>query len=487
VKVVLLVALLLVAGAGPSRTAAAEQQQEQMPVSPPRPASQAPVAPVVSSPFLGGVPSGTATDGVETITIIQALTRALEHNLGVLTAEDSVGRAQGARWRALSDLLPNVNARVGETRQLVNLQAFGFGGAASPFPTLSSIVGPFNVFDARVFLSQSLLDFGALNDARAEAHNVEAARHLSKGARDFVLYVTGTLYVQALAMSARADAARAQQDTADALRTQALDLKTSGLVAGIDVLRSEVQLNLQRQRVTIAQNEFEKGKLQLARAIGLPLGQKFALDPALPVLPDADLSLDQAVEHAYATRPDYLAAQERVRAAEATRRAVVGDTLPSVRVNADYGDVGLSPADSHVTYSVAGAVRIPIFQGGRTRGRLLEADANIRSRRAEAEDLKASIYYEIRAAFLDLDATSQQRAVAGTARDLAAQQLTQARDRFAAGVANSIEIIQAQDALAVATEQLIGAQYGYDLAKGALSRGIGTPEQLLRLILGGRP
>jgi outer membrane protein TolC len=205
------------------------------------------------------------------------------------------------------------------------------------------------------------------------------------------------------------------------------------------------------------------------------------------VLPAADMSLDQAVERAYAARPDYLAAQERIRAAEAARRAVVGDTLPSVRVNADYGDIGLSPSDSHVTYSVAGAVTIPIFQGGRTRGRLLEADANIRSRRAEAEDLKASIYYEIRVAFLDLDATSKQLAVAGTARDLAAQQLTQARDRFAAGVASSIEVVQAQDALAVATEQLIGAQYGYDLAKGALSRGIGTPEQLLRLILGGRP
>jgi outer membrane protein TolC len=484
VKVVPLVALLLVAGAGPSQTAAAEEPQEQMPVSPPRPALQ---APALSSPFLGGVPSGTATDGVETITIIQALTRALEHNLGVLTSEDSLGRAQGARRRALGELLPNVNGRVGETRQLVNLQAFGFGGAASPFPTLSSIVGPFNVFDARVFLSQSLLDVGALNDARAEAHNVEAARHLSKGARDFVLYVTGTLYVQALAMSARADAARAQQETADALHTQALNLKASGLVAGIDVLRSEVQLNIQRQRLTIAQNEFEKAKLQLARAIGLPLGQKFALDPALPVLPAADLSLDEAVARAYANRADYLAAQERIRAAEATRRAVIGDALPSVRVNADYGDIGLSPSDSHVTYSLAGAVTIPIFQGGRTRGRLLEADADVRSRRAEAEDLKASIYYEIRGAFLDLDATSKQLDVAGKARDLAAQQLTQARDRFAAGVASNIEVVQAQDAVAVATEQLIGAQYGYDLAKGALSRGIGTPEQLLRQILGGRP
>src|SRR4051794_691144 len=448
-----------------------------------RPTMQPPVG---SGPFLGGVPSGTATDTVEKITIVQALTRALEHNLGVLTAEESLGRAQGARWRVLSELLPNVNARVGETRQTINLAAFGFGtSAGSPFADLGSIVGPFNVFDARVFLSQSVLDLHALNDARAESHNLQAARHLYKGARDFVLYVTGTMYVQALAMSARADAARAQQQTAEALHTQAVDLKQSGIIAGIDVLRAEVQLNTQKQRATIATNEFEKSKLQLARAIGLPLGQKFSLDPSLPALPIGDMSFDEAVTRAYKTRADYLAAQERVQAAEATRRGVIGEALPAVRVNADYGDIGLSPSDAHSTYAVTGAVTIPIFQGGRTRGRLLEADANLRSRRAELEDLRASIYYEVQTAYLDLDATSKQLEVAAKARDLATEQLTQARDRFAAGVASNIEVIQAQDALAVATEQLIAAQYGLDLARGSLSRGIGTAEELLRQILGG--
>jgi outer membrane protein TolC len=475
-----MVALLLVAGIGPSRTDAA---QEQMSLPPPRPALQAPVA---SGPFLGGVPSGPASDRFETITVVQAMTRALEHNLGVLTAEQGVGRARGARWRALSELLPNINGRVSETRQRINLQAFGFGGgASSPFGDVPPIVGPFNVFDARVFVSQSIVDFGALHDARSEAHNVEAARHLYKGARDFVLYVTGTIYVQALAMSARADAARAQQQTADALYNQAVDLKKSGVIAGIDVLRSEVQLNTQMQRSTIAANEFEKAKLQLARAIGLPLGQKFVLDAALPALPGADMSLEDAVARAYNVRPDYLAAVERIRAAEAARQSVVGDALPSVRVNADYGDIGLSPADARTTYSVSGAVTIPIFQGGRLRGRLLEADADVRGRRAEAEDLKASIYYEVRTAFLDLEATAQQLAVAGKVRELAAQQLTQARDRFAAGVASNIEVVQAQDAVAVATEQFIGAQYGSTLAKAALSRGIGAGDDVLRQLLGG--
>lgn len=473
------VAAMLGAGIACANWSVAAQEAIPALISPPT--LQRPVP----GPFLGGVPSGAPTGEVQTITVVQALTRSLEHNLGVLTAQNNLGRARGARWRALSDLLPTINGRISETRQQINLQAFGFGGSASPFGDIPPIVGPFNVFDARLFVSQPVLDFGALNDARSEAHNVEAARHLNQGARDFVLYVTGTVYVQALATSARADAAKAQQQTAQALYDQAVDLKRSGVIAGIDVLRAEVQLNSQTQRSTIAANEFEKAKLQLARIIGLPLGQKFVLDANLPGLPSPDISLDEAVARAHRARPDYLAALERVRAAESSRQGVVGDALPSVRVNADYGDIGLSPADARMTYSISGAVTIPIFQGGRIRGRLLEADAELRNRRAEAEDLKASIYYEVRAALLDLDATTQQLDVAAKARDLAAQQLTQARDRFAAGVASNIEVVQAQDAVAVATEQFIAAQYGQTLARAAVSRGMGSVEEVLRQILGG--
>ena len=477
--------LLLAASAFGSGPAWAQAQASPPPPAPPTLQRSAPLA-VPPGSFLGGVPTGEPTSAVETLTVVAAISRALEHNLGVLTAEQNLGKAQGARWRQLAELLPNVNGRVNETRQTINLAAFGFGGGSgSPFGDIPTIVGPFNVFDARVFLSQPVLDFGALNGARAERHNVEAARLMFRSARDYVIHVAGNLFVQALAASARADAAKAQQETAQALHQQALDLKQGGIIAGIDVLRAEVQLSTQTQRATIAVNEFEKAKLTLARVIGLPLGQRFTLDPALPDLPAADISIEDAVAIGYKTRPDYKAALERVSAAEATRRSIAGEALPSIKVDANYGEIGLSPADARATFAISGGVNVPIFQGGRTRGRLLEADADIRNRRAEAEDLKASIYYEVRAAFLDLDATARQLALAGKTRALAGQQLTQARDRFAAGVGNNVEVVQAQDAVAVATEQFIAAQYGYDLAKGALVRGTGTSDDLLRQLLGG--
>jgi outer membrane protein TolC len=441
--------------------------------------------PLGMSRLMGGVPAGQATADIMTVTVLDAIQRALERNLGVLMAEQDLGHARGARWKALSELLPNINGRVSETRQQTNLQSFGFGSFGSAFAGIPNIVGPFNVFDARVFVTQSVVDIAKINDARSETHNVDAARYSYQSTRDLVIHVAANTYILALAASARTDSARAQLQTAQTLYDQATDLKQAGIIAGVDVLRAEVQLNVERQRATIAANDFEKTKLQLARLIGLPVGQRFALDANLPEVPAVDMSLEEAVQRAYEARSDYQAALERVRAAEASRQSIVGELLPSVHVNGDFGDIGLSPSDSHSTFSVTGAVSIPIFQGGRTRGRLMQADADLRSRRSEAEDLKAGIYYDVQIAFLDLESTSQQLQVATKARDLAAQQLTQTRDRFAAGVASNVEVVQAQESVALANEQFISAQYGYALAKGALIRGIGTPEQALRQILGG--
>lgn len=451
-----------------------------------QPARATPPAPFSLNTFLGGVPNGAATSEVITLTAVDAVVRALKYNLGVLLAEQSVGQAQGARGRMLSELLPNVSGRLSETREKINLQAFGFGAPGGPsFPGVPNIVGPFNVFDARVSVSQSVVDLGAINDARSAAHGLEAAKLTHKSARDFVIHVAADLYIQALASSARADSARAQLETANALYKTAVDLKQSGIVPGIDVLRAEVELSTERQRATSTRNEFEKAKLQLARVVGLPLGQPFALDPNLPELPSQTMTLEQAVEQAYKTRPDYQAALERVRAAESSRAAVIGAALPSIRVNADVGEIGLTASDARNTFTLVGALNVPIFQGGRTQAKLAEADAEIRTRRFEADDLKASIYYDVRGAFLDLEATREQLQVATGARDLAAQQLTQARDRFAAGVASNIEVIQAQESVALANEQFISAQYGFDLAKGAVIRGIGSAEDMLRSILGG--
>jgi len=416
------------------------------------------------------------------LTIFDAVQRALDHNLGTILAEYRVSEAGGARWRALSDMLPDVRGRLSASREKVNLAAFGF-----PLPAgIPAVVGPFNVYDARVFLAQSIFDLHAINSARAESHNIAAARFDYKNARDIVVLVSANAYAQALAASALVDAAQAQLDTAQALQRQAVDMKQSGLVAGIDVLRAEVQLDTARQRVTATRAEFDKSKLQLARIIGLPLGQAFTLADEMRSVPFPDMTLDAALDRAYQSRSDYQAALARVEAAEANRRAIAGEALPSLRVTADYGEIGLSPARAQASFNVTGAVNVPIFQGGRTRGKLIEADAELRTRRTEADDLRAGIYYEVRTAFLDLHAGQEQLRVAARARDLAGAQLQQARDRFGAGVAGSIEVVQAQEASALAGDQYIAAMFTSNLAIGNLVRALGIAEDAARQLLGGR-
>ena len=434
---------------------------------------------VPPAPFLGSVPSGTATAEPIKLTVLDTINRALDHNLGVLLSDDAKGRAAGARWTALGAMLPDVVGRVTGSRQLIDLAAYGF-----PLPAgIPEIVGPFNLLDVRAYGSMPVYDLHALNDLRAERHNVAAAAHSYKGARELVVLVSANGYLQALAASARAESARAQLQTAQALFNQATDLRQNGLAAGIEVLRAQVELDQERQRVTATQNEFEKAKLQLARIIGLPLGQAFTLESDLPDAPIPDLTLDSALEQAYRLRPDYLAAIEHVKAAEATRAAAVGDMSPSVHINADYGEL-VASTSSHITFAVVGAVNVPIFQGGK-RGKLMEADADLRSRRAEADDLKASIYYDVKTSFMDLQATGEQLQVATQARDVAQTALTQSRDRFAAGVTNNVEVVQAQEAVSRANEQYIDALYLYNVNKALLARNLGDAEQAVRRYLGG--
>ncbi len=199
VRAVPLLLLLIVAGAGVPSIAAAQGSPMPARPAPAGGSSSSPMTPPASI-FLGGVPTGTKTADAIRVTVVDAIQRALDHNLGVLTAEQEVGRAEGARWRMLSELLPNVNGRVSETREKLNLAAFGFGpSTGGPFADIPSIVGPFNVFDARIYLSQSVFDLGAINDARSHGHDLAAARYMYQGSRDFVIHVAATLYIQALA------------------------------------------------------------------------------------------------------------------------------------------------------------------------------------------------------------------------------------------------------------------------------------------------
>ena len=434
------------------------------------------------SGVFGSISQGAPGGGAIQLSIADSIERALKYNLGGIVGEQETRVSLAARVRALAELMPKVNAEVSETVQQIDLAAFGF----TSFPGIASVVGPFSLFDVRGRYTQRVLDFRRFHELRAASERVTASNYALQDVRDLVVFIATDLYLQAVAGTGRLEAARAQLKTAQAVYDRAKDLKDSGVVAGIEVLRAQVQLQAQQQRLLAAENEVAKHKLDLARAIGLPQGQGFAQTDAFITAPVTIPPLDQSLSTALESRADYHRAASLVRAAEETRKAANGRRMPSFEVKGDYGDLGRAPGQSHGTMFVEGILSVPIFTGERTRAELLESDALLEERRAEAANLRDRIEYEIRTANLDIQSAADQVRVAQIGKDLAQQQLSQAQDRFSAGVANGLEVTLAQEAVVTADENYISSVYALNLAEGALARATGVAEKAIKAFYGGK-
>ncbi len=456
-------------GAAAAAQPAGDSAEQAAPAGPGQLATQAPGG---GNPFLGSVPTGAVSGEPVDLTLASAIERGLEHNLGVLALEQGVEASRGSRWRSLAGMLPSVTAQSRESRQTSNLAAFGLN--PSLFPGISPVVGPYNVFDARLFLSVPLIDLSVFEDVRRSAYALDAAKLESRNARDLVVLVVTDRFLLAAAGAKRIAEVRAQVSTSEELVKLATDLRHAGVTPSIDVVRAQVQLRAQQQRLIAAENDFAKQKLQLARAIGIPSSQPIQVSDRGAEVPRPALTLDEAIQRAIASRPDYQAALARVRAAEADHRAAQADVIPSLHLNADYGANGTSPGDARRTYSVSATVQVPLVDVGRRKGRLVETSAALRQRQAEAADFAEQISADVRSAFLDVQAAEQQLSVSREQVDLARQELSLARTRFSAGVTSNLEVIQAQNEVATATESEITSAYAFNAAKAALARTLGA-------------
>ncbi len=434
------------------------------------------------SPLLGAIPSGAPTPGVLPLSLKDAIERALKYNLGIALGQQNIQAARSARLRALSNLLPRVSVQATESEQQINLAALGFSG----FPGIPQIIGPFPVFDVRALFSQSLLNLSDLESLRSGNENLNAAQHAYKNTRDLVVLACLQLYLQAVTGNSRIEANQVQLKTAQTLHELAVNRKSAGFIAGIDVLRAQVRMQAQQQRLIVSQNDFAKQKLTLAQAIGLPLGQEFQLTDTLPYAELTGVTVQDAVQEAYRNRGDYQSALALVKAAEDDRKAAGRQRTPTVNLNADYGDIGQHPTSSHGTFSVALSLRVPVFTGRETEARIMAADTQLEKEKAVSESLRAQIYYDIQSALLDLKSADDRVKVARSNLDLANQQVMQAQDRFAAGVESNIEVVQAQDALATASDDYIASLYAHNLAKVTLAQAMGVSESGYEKFLRGK-
>jgi outer membrane protein TolC len=437
--------------------------------------------PMQLSSGLASVPSAPATNGVVQLRLRDAIGMALRYNLGEIETEESSRAARGKRLQALSPLLPRVS--VGASESVDQLSTSTLGLRPPVFPT---VIGPFSYSTAQATLDQTLFSLESIQRFRAARTAEQSARLSYNNTLDVITLIVGNAYLQVIAAASRIDAAEAEVQNAQAVYDQAAEELSAGTSPKIDVTRSAVQLHTEQYRLSVARNDFAIAKLNLARGIGLPSGQAFEIADRLPYADLEPPDIEQALKTAFSSRSDFRAALDQVKSAQQELSAVRGERYPVLAASGAYGVQGQTFDHAHGIFGFQAGINFPVFTGGRIKGDLTTAEAALRQRRAEAENLRGQIDYDVRTAYLNLQATKEEVAVARQNVDLANENLARSRERFAAGVTDSVEVVQSQQSLSSANDQYIGSLYSHNLAKLELARALGVARAGYHQYLAGR-
>lgn len=438
------------------------------------------------NPYLGSVPAPATTETLR-LTLQDVIARGLRFNLRLIESNEAGADTRALRLRALSALLPQISANGKQAYEALSFKEIGLN--LPPIPGVGSLPptsGGFGYQDARVGITQSIFDGRLRQEYKASQLSERAAAFDIKDARDVVVYAVGTAYLQVVASQARVEAAQAQLASAQELDRQTANRVKSEVAPEIDSLRAQVELQSVEQRLTNVRNQLEKDKLTLARITGLAVEQKFELVDRLAYRPLTGLSSEAAIEQATQARADLASAESNLRAAERMVRAQKAQRLPVIGVEANYGGAGVNIGNFNQVYSIAGSVSVPIYTGGRIRADIEQAEADLARRRAEYADLRGRIAYDVRIAWLDANASESSVRVAQRNQELAGKALTQAEDRYANGVTNYLEVVQAQETVSVAADNYIQSLFSFDTAVVSLARAMGTAETRVGELLGGK-
>jgi outer membrane protein len=408
------------------------------------------------------------------LTLHDAVTLALKQNpqvqIGVLEAAQTKQDQNIAR----ASLLPQAQLNVSDAVVRSNLEtAFG-----RPFPGFAEHIGPFQIFNAGTQGSAPILDLSAWARWHAAKENTSAAHACEQSIREDIVLQTVSQYLGALRAAAQVKAAQTRIDLAQALYDQAADLQKNGAGTGIDTLRANVELQNEKQVLIAAQTQYDVALYGLARVLSLDPHQSLQLSDAMSFFETPEFAAEGSIDRAYQVRPEMLQMEARLRAASATRRATIDERLPSIQGTGNWAYQGISINTGIPVYQYQVGAIVPLFTGGRIRAETLRADLEIQKIQRQRDDLRNQIALEVKTAVAQLDSARHQVEVANLGIQLAQEEVTQARDRFAAGVANNIEVVQAQDALSRASDNQIAALYQFNQARADLARAIGQMESI---------
>jgi outer membrane protein TolC len=436
---------------------------------------------VSASSFQGSLVTDKPTGSVMDLSLDEAIQRGLKHNLGIILQSSQEEAAAGARLQQLQALLPTVDAQAKIQVQQINLAAEGF-----KFPGINPIVGPFQVVDFRAYLTWSLFNVQSLESFIAARHNFESTKLSAQDARDMVVLTVGNAYLICVADAARVTSVGSELQTTQVSLDQAKANHGAGTSPKLDVLRAQVDNQNLQQQMIVAQNQLAKDKLSLARVIGLPLAQEFNLTDGAPYAPLDNVDVDKAVAQALANRKDLQALAEQLKAVQAQKKAAFAQQLPSASFSGDFGDIGTTPGHSHGTYTASGTISAPVLQIAKTRGDEEVADAQYKQLQAEYSDMTQQVSADVRDAILDIQTAAKLVEATKSNVDLANEALSEAQQRFKAGVSDNLASSEAESQAEQASDQYISALYQHNIAKLSLARALGVAQTNYKDYFGGK-
>jgi outer membrane protein TolC len=386
------------------------------------------------------------------LSLREAIQRALENNVNVLTAWAQVDEAQGVSTRYHSALLPHVLSESYAKMQNLSLAAFGLTGIATI--VLPQVTGPFSNYDFRFFAQQSIVDRQSYHAWKASERTVDAAKLGYEGACDLAILSAATLYLNGESAGARVEAAQSRVSDSNTLYKLAKDKHDAGTATGVDVLRAQVQLANNKQSLLVAQNQYKQSLVALARNLGMNPGTPLELAESLRYQPSPAPPAESLVPLALLARPDYLALASERQAVVEQQRANHARYYPKFSIGGSYGEFGRSIGGANGIGGVQAQLDITLFDHDRN-GEAQQLAGKLRSIDYQIADLRRGIEEDVREALLNLESTAEQVAVAKEGQDLAQRELELAQDRFQSGATNNVEVVTAQDELARAQENLI--------------------------------
>lgn len=409
------------------------------------------------------------------LSLSDAINLALQNNLATLSAQEERRAASGFSQQARSALLPNISGVSYQANLTTNLAALGF--QASTFPGIATFIGPFNNFDARARLVQNIFDLSSIRNYQSSRQGVHIAEFRQRLAREQVSEATALTYLETLRSERNVSAAQANVGLAEALLKLAQDQRNAGVATGTDVTRAETRLAQERVNLFQAETTAEQARLNLQRVIGVPLGSPLVLTDQLTFTAEAVPQADNAVADALAHRAEVLISEAQVSMFQLERKAVRDEYLPSLQFVGDYGVSGITPTDTALpTRRVAVQLNVPIFNGGLTQGRLTVASSREHEAELQLGSVRGQVEQDVRLALATLRTSLERVRAADEAMRLAERELEMSRDRFRAGVADNLEVINAQTSLANARAAQVQALAVYNAARLNLAASLGRAE-----------